>query len=266
LRVLDLRGCASLEGIERFLELRNLNVSSGKLHDLSPLSTLNKLTHLHIGHNEVESLAPLRRLFALRDLWAGYNRIHSIEPLVNLPVLHEVCLKENPVPLEDVDALERTLTSWDEEFSDPHPQTQPCLEVQIVSQETWDYYDSHPFNLGDFDGDAGLLESEKLWLLSQIENALEVDWTKEQDFVIPSQSPQARSHTVCLMSSAAAASLRSIATAIQRVLCEARNEFIIYLQTDHCEKDAPEYVVWVYRDRILATDETSSTITALLRH
>jgi internalin A len=152
LRALDLNGVSSLDGIERFTELRNLYTGSGDLSDLSPLSSLTKLTHLNISRNKVASAAPLARLFALRRFLAMGNRIRSVEPLARLPVLHEVSLKENPVSPADVQALERTLAPWDDEFADPDPRTQPALDVDVVSQTEWDYYDTHPFNAGDLDG------------------------------------------------------------------------------------------------------------------
>jgi hypothetical protein len=266
LRVLHLNGCASLEGVERFTELRNLYTGSGKLDDLTPLSALTKLTDLSVSHNRIASLEALRRCFTLREFWALHNRIASLEPLARLPVLHEVHLDDNPVSSQEVKALEETLTSWDDEFLAPEAPFVPALHLEVVDQATWDYYDDHRFNVADVDGDQSLLDSEKSWLMERLETALAVDWRKEDDFEVPWRPTRARSTTVCLMSGAAATSFRSIATSIQRVLCSARHEFIIYFQTDHCDDDAPSYIVWVYRNRILVTPETEPTIAALLTH
>lgn len=262
LRCLQLEDCQSLSGIERFTELRNLHVGTGQVSDLTPIAGLKKLTHLNFGHNRVESLEPLRRLFALRDIWAGHNRIASVEPLRGLPVLHVVNLVENPVSLQEVLRLQAELTSWDEEFADPNPKVEPALQLETVDQETWDYYDTHPFNAADLDGDDDLRSSEKSWLIEQLENALELDWTKEEDFVVPWTGNNGRSNTVMLCSQEAAGSLRAIASTIQQILCKMRNEFIIYLQTDLLGEG--DYIVWVYRDRILVAPPHEAVVTDLL--
>jgi Leucine-rich repeat (LRR) protein len=262
LRVLHLDGCRSLEGLERFTELRNLYIGSGELRELAPVSSLRKLTHLNFGHNQVVSLEPLKELFALRKVWAGRNHIRKLAPLEKLPVLHYVNLDENPVPSNELEALQASLTPWEDEFVDRAPQVQPAIDVEIVGQDVWDYYDNHPFNGVGYDDDPGLFESEKSWLLSEINEALEVDWTEGEDFTIPWQSPRARSHTVVLSSPEAAASLRAIAGAIQRVLCSARNEFIIYLQTD---LDGGMPTIWVYRNRILVASKDEEAVMALLK-
>jgi Leucine-rich repeat (LRR) protein len=264
LRALHLKdACNSLDGVERFTELQNLYVGSGELRDLSPISELVKLTHLNIGYNHVEDLEPLRQLYALRDLWAAKNLISSIEPLLGLPVLHSAVVKENPVSQKQLAALKEHLTPWDTEFASPEKTFSPCAAIEVVDQETWDFYDKNPFGLSVTDDDYDLLYSEKTWLMDRIESAIGVDWKKEQDFWVPDRSPRSRSFTVVLLSEEAVHSLRQIVASIQRELCYARNEFIIYLQSDIADR-THDFAVWVYRDKILATSKTEPIIRKLL--
>ncbi len=264
LRQLQICRCDSFDGIEKFTDLRNLCSGGGNASDLTPLRGLKKLTHLTLDHHAIVDLEPLSRLYALRDVSLSSNRITSVEALSRLPVLHSIDLADNPVPADEVSALETSLEPWDVEFAHKGPPRPHRAPIKIVDQETWDYYDQHPFGLDQDDGDCDLLWNEKCWLAGRIDAALSTEWESEEDFVTPGQSPYARSFTVCLYHPEMIQQTRWVVDVIQQELAAARNDFIIYLHTDCAEDDAPWYTIWVYRDKILVTPDQEEVVRALM--
>jgi hypothetical protein len=260
LRVIRGAHVTNLRGLERFPKLENLVNLSGEFSSLEPLRELKQLTHMNASCR-VRSLEPLASLFALRDLWLDTQETDlDLSPLGGLPALHEVtirCAGREPSTLE---RLRSELSSWDVEFASAQRRYTPSLELQIVDQGTFDRYDIHElFGVDDRDGNQGLLDSERGWLERNLEEVLLTDFTKDEDFIIPFQWGGGRSRTVVLLSERAIEAFPRLVLAMQDVLARADRDWIIYLQSE--END---FVVWVYPDKILVTEEFVAIVRKLV--
>ena len=66
--------------------------------------------------------------------------------------------------------------------------------------------------------------------------------------------------------------LREIITAVQGVLCETRNDWIIYFQGllseradwEELPEDAQDFTVWIYPDTIKATKDNAAVVRELI--
>ena len=264
---LEIRGACSLRGIERFLDLRDLNVS-GSFHDLSPLRALKKLTSLEIEECSASDVSPLGKLLALRKLRLKSDQLRDVKQLDKLPALREVRIEGQQVSHRQLQRLKTSLSGWDSEFLLERPTRAPSFDLEIVSQSEFDYYDKNPYGLENWDGDRSLLWSERGWLLDRIDDALSVDLEDETDYAIPLQNYTRRSHTVCLYTEYAIGLLRQVVQRIQNILCHARNPWIIYLQNDITMSDAPDtpaFILWIYPDKIVTTKSHAKAVSQLLK-
>ncbi len=115
--------------------------------------------------------------------------------------------------------------------------------------------------MGGADVNEGLLSSELDWLDGQLEKVFAADFHADDDYVIPFKWKSAWSRTVVLNSDKALASFPKIVLGIQNVLCNAGQDWIIYLQSDDVQ---PEFVIWVYPDRIMVTHEYVPAVRMLI--
>ncbi len=93
----------NLQGIEAFLNLRELNAGFNAISDISILSGLTELRKLELGGNAISDISPLAGLGKLEDLTLFGSRISDISPLSGLMELRRLHLGNNPVP--DIGAL-----------------------------------------------------------------------------------------------------------------------------------------------------------------
>ena len=277
LKVLYVWGATSLERIEKFPSLQTLHITDGKFSDLSPLSALKRLTHCDLSSSEPLDAQPLAQLFALRRLVFSCPRVRGLRSLSSLPALHDVVLDhEVKHKRRELETLRSELTSWDIEFKDETRDLQPSLDVQVVDQRTFDFYDSKS-SYGvrpDEPERDGMLSSERYWLLRQIEEALCVRFEHSDyaDFSLPLTPGRRRTERVILHSVAAYESFRDITMAIQQILCHTRNDWIIWFQS--CLAEGPEadalpenfkdFTVWIYPNKIVATKEDAEVATRLI--
>jgi hypothetical protein len=115
-----------------------------------------------------------------------------------------------------------------------------------------------------------MFESEWKWLESELRSTLEVNFEEDLDgdFLLPGITGFRRSDRLVLYSLRAYQSVREIITAVQGVLCEARNEWIIYFQAlvsegpdfEKLPDDAQDFTVWIYPDKIMATQENAAVL------
>jgi hypothetical protein len=138
--------------------------------------------------------------------------------------------------------------------------------VEVVSKETFDYYDTKArFGVIDSEYNHRLLESELEWLDERISAALSsgagrflwwggLDLKVDEDYSLPYRWDGARSRTLVLYSEKALKCFARVVTAIQGVLARARNDWIIYLQTDITIPQR-NIIAWVYPDRVQLTAE-----------
>ena len=178
-------------------------------------------------------------------------------------------------PSCQLDELRESLTSWKEEFGTLEKKAGPSFQVEIVSQEKFDFYDAKaPFGILPGECEDGMFKSERKWLAGEFRSTLEVHFKEDLDgdFFLPGTTGFRRSETVVLYSLRACERVREIITAIQQILCEARHDWIVYLQglpSEDAEVEClPEkiqdFTVWVYRDKIVATAENAAIIQELI--
>ena len=91
------RGLGSIAGLEHFLELRRLVLSSNGISDLNPLRDLKALEELDLGFNQLRDISPLAGHLALRRLDLRGNGITDISALNALVWLEELDLRFNQI-------------------------------------------------------------------------------------------------------------------------------------------------------------------------
>jgi hypothetical protein len=236
---------------------------SGRFVSLEPIRNLKELTHANILGCRVKSLQPLSGLSALREFYITTDSKNlDLSPLKALESLHRLSACCNGTAPRELDHLRASLSPWDIEFRAESPRYSPSLRLHVVDQQTFDIFDTQkPFNLSDADTNEGLLESELEWLDGKIDRLLSSDLRAGEDYAIPHHWNRARSRTIVLYSDASVASLAKLVLGIQEVLSNAKQDWIIYLQTDGVR---PEFIVWVYPDKIMVTHEHEDAIRKLV--
>jgi hypothetical protein len=255
----------SLDGLERFPNVENLVNFGGDFPSLDPLKSTKKLTHANILDSQVASLAPLSGLLALRDLRLSTGVAElDLSPLWGLPALHEVSICCNGETPADLTELQSQLSSWDVEFREERARFTPSLQLEVVDQDTFDFYDGgQPYGLTASDRNREMLASELEWLDEQLEEIFSVDFEEDTDYCIPFRWGEARSRTVMVMSERAVEAFRRVVLQMQTVLCHARYDWILYFQSDEQEAD---FIVWVYPNKIVTTEEYADIVRNLIRH
>ena len=86
-----------VDELKYFTGLRYLEISSAKIVDLSPLTSLDDLTTLILSNNRIEDLSPLSGCEALQKLDVSGNSIMDISPLYGLDKLIELNVSNNSI-------------------------------------------------------------------------------------------------------------------------------------------------------------------------
>jgi hypothetical protein len=255
----------SLEGIERFTQLESLVNFGGEITTLDPLPMARKLTHVNILDSRVHSLAPVAGLPGLRVFRLNTRSAQlDLAPLTKLPMLHEMAVKCAGREPEALGRIRERLTSWDAEFLVPIPRHTPSLELEIVDQETFDFYETKSkYGLTALDTNSQLLSSELGWLDLRLEEVFAFGLEKDTDFSLPFRWSGGRSRSILLLSDRAVGVFRSIVLGFQNVLCHARNDWILHLQSDGTEA---EILGWVYPNRIVTTEEYAPALRDLIQY
>lgn len=84
-----------LSGLEKFTQLRILNLNGNRISDLSPLRGLLQLEELRLKSNTVSDLSPLSDLKSLKVLVLRSNAVTSLAPLAGCAALSELDLSDN---------------------------------------------------------------------------------------------------------------------------------------------------------------------------
>ncbi|MBI3851581.1 MAG: leucine-rich repeat domain-containing protein [Verrucomicrobia bacterium] len=274
LAVFDAWNVKDLAGIERFRSLEALSLMNGRYSSLNSLEALKALTHVNVSTSKTLSVEPLRELYALRSLFIRCRKLHRLTCLAGLPVLHEVRMDDESIcDASELHALRAGLTSWNGEFKSDAKGVKPSLDLQVVNQESFDYYDSKmPFGIRSGECNERMLASERGWLVNEIREALSVHFKDEKDFHLPYTSGFHRTERVIIYGYAAYESFREIALAVQRILCETRNEWIIWCQSllwespedQDIPEDAEDFIVWIYPNKIIVTEEHAKVVRKLI--
>jgi hypothetical protein len=196
--------------------------------------------------------------------------VQGIASLSALPALHELRMDdEETCDASELETARKDLRSWDEEYKDSDRGLTPSLDLQIVDQDTFDYYDSKaPYGVAPDQSDTGMLGSERRWLLDEISEALSVFLEEDTDFHLPWMSGVRRSERVILNTEKACEAFREVVLALQRVLCAAKNDWILWTQAlpseGPDETEFEDFVVWVYPQKIVATKEHEKIVRNLI--
>lgn len=262
LRVICGAKVKSLEGLDRFPKLEALVNLDAQVDALEPLAGVPGLTHLNIQNTCARSLAPLGSLPHLRDLWleTGAGEI-DLAPLGGLPRLRDVTVKCDGKDAVGLDVLRKGLASWDVEFLSDVARHMPSLRVEVVPQKDFDLYDTvEPYGITDADNADGLLESELQWLDKKLDGVLGPKFKEDEDYALPFRWGGARSRTVVLLSEEAVEDFPRLVLGMQRILSHARNDWILYFQSDVGSED---FIVWVYPEKIVTTSEHAERVKSL---
>ncbi len=100
------------------------------------------------------------------------------------------------------------------------------------------------------------------WLEGRIGEFLEVDFEKNEDYSLLNRGRIARSTTVVLLSDRAVEAFPRLVLGIQKVLCHATKDWIIYFQSDDVKE---EFVVWIYPDKVMVTKEHEKLVRKLIK-
>jgi len=276
LKLLRADGAQNLRGLEKFSSLENLSLFSGHFTNVAALQSLKKLTHLDLFTAKKLNIAALGGLFALRRLAvANQEAVEGLHVLSALPALHMVKIsreeKCNAKELKALRALE--LTGWNVEFKADSRRFISSMDLEIVSQEIFKKYGS---KTGRFmkpeDTNIGMLNSEKDWLVNEIRSSLSTRFEENKDFHLPYTSGEERVERVIIYSIEAYEAFRDIILNIQRVLCEAKNDWIIWCQSllkespeeQDVPDDAEDYIVWICPNKLVVAEDNAETIKKLV--
>ena len=227
-RRMDLSGVHRLEGIERYAGLQYLKLE-GASPDLTPLTSLTKLTHLDLRSDAILNFGVLCRLPELRSL-----KLQSYQPqewfvLTEAPKLHAVETVWCEANEQEVATLREVLPAWDEDFRLPEPRPLPEPSFVALEQEQWQNQ-GNPRSDKNWDGNHEMQLSERVWLDRQMQAALDrlfgdAGWG------------QAAYHQVRVEKLEAAERLPEIVAVVRQVLAACRHPHMTCI---HIALKAPE--------------------------
>jgi Leucine-rich repeat (LRR) protein len=252
----------SLSGLEKFPALCHLTNLSGSFNSLEPLRGLKCLSHVNAWGTKVTSLEPLTGCIGLRDFYlASPADSFDVSPLTSLPLLRQLRLNGEDV----TSATLPNIASWDRDFYSRKPRYTAALNVEIVDQATFDFYDGiEPYGLTDEDTNEALLLSESDWLETKLAKVFPKSYVEEEDYALPMENTGARSKSVAIISKRAVKALKKLILGMQNVLCHARHDWILFLECDD-ESDSDNcFRAWIYPTKIQTTVEHEHLVRKLL--
>lgn len=103
------KGIKDLTGLEKCVNLLELNLAKNEISDVSPLKDIKNLQSLDLSHNKIVDAGPLANVTALQFLELSDNQIASAEPFGKLNKLSALYLAGNkiadPAPLAGLTKL-----------------------------------------------------------------------------------------------------------------------------------------------------------------
>ena len=102
LKVLSNSRLENLQGIGRFKNLKNLELESNSVSDISEIHQLLKLETLYIGREPVVDLSPLQNLALLEVARFRYSKTKDFSPLFNKPRMRHAGATGSEVPCEQM--------------------------------------------------------------------------------------------------------------------------------------------------------------------
>jgi internalin A len=87
---------SSLDGLEYFETLRDIDLSINQINDIHIFFTSNiNITRLILDSNSIRNIRPLSRQFNLKELWMSENKINDLSSLSHLTNLKYLMLAQN---------------------------------------------------------------------------------------------------------------------------------------------------------------------------
>ncbi|HEY9062021.1 MAG TPA: leucine-rich repeat protein [Pseudobacteroides sp.] len=121
------KGIVSLEGIEYFTSIRELDLESNKIRDINKLSALKNLNYLYLSDNCISDISGLKGLSNLKMLALQVNQVSDISSLSDLADLHGLDLAQNQIsdisPIKSLTNLEM-LNLW----------SNPILDISVLKE------------------------------------------------------------------------------------------------------------------------------------
>ncbi|HEY1174006.1 MAG TPA: leucine-rich repeat domain-containing protein [Verrucomicrobiae bacterium] len=266
-------GLTSLDGMEKFPSLLYASLT-GVYTSLKPLNSCPQLTHLRISSFRTVDASEIKDLPAIKAIDFSALQVKNLESLGSHPTLREVTMPESKgTPVLQLKLLHASLSSWDADFSFSEPRATPSPKLLVVSQDEFDRFDfKEGYGVTPADRNIELIESERAWLERRLTKILAAKWEKTKDWNFPYTGGLRRSHTLHLSSVKAYQAAPQIVAAIQKELATARNDWIIYLQVELWGSDAdrpvhatPDFIAWIYPDKIVTTENYAETIRKLFK-
>ncbi len=91
------KGVKELTGIEKCVNLQQINMAKNEIADVTPLKGLTNLQSLDLAGNKIRDIAPLESLTGLQFLELSNNEIANIEPLAKLVKLSALYIAGNKI-------------------------------------------------------------------------------------------------------------------------------------------------------------------------
>ncbi|MGE5193238.1 MAG: leucine-rich repeat domain-containing protein [Deltaproteobacteria bacterium] len=136
-----------VSALKEIKNLQSLDLSQNKIADVTPLGNVTALQFLELSDNQIESVQPLSTLTKLSALYIAGNKIADLAPLAKLERLSSLDLARNKVtdlkPLTNVGVLSLLKLSGNE-ISDITPLSRP-LSVRMLILENNKLTDLAPF-------------------------------------------------------------------------------------------------------------------------
>jgi hypothetical protein len=174
-RRLDVAPTASLEGIDRYPTVLNLELG-GDFADLTPLASMENVTYLKLTGERFEDLTPLTRMPKLRELVLARERPLDLSPLTDATQLRRVEFERCATMRTELSALNAGLLPEADDFLADAPRPLSPLRFQLIGNENEgakNYLSRRYHELTDtrsafYDGDAALERSEARSFLTQL--------------------------------------------------------------------------------------------------
>lgn len=91
------KGIKDLTGMEKCVNLLQLNLAKNEIGDVSPLKDIKGLQSLDLSNNKIADVAPLGTVTALQFLELSDNQIASVQPLATLSKLSALYIAGNKI-------------------------------------------------------------------------------------------------------------------------------------------------------------------------
>ncbi len=243
LRSLTLSGVDRLDGLERYPNLVNLELS-GCFEDVQPVVALRDLTKLGLTSDRLGTVAPLAALPKLRALEIDSELPRDYSVLTEAPRLREVTVKRcktNEVEVAALNAALQASDDDDEDFLAAEARPVRPWRYILVGKERWTAAAQSVGPMApDYDGDNAAAAREGAWFGKVMTKALDGAIGDGPWGSINNTAPFGRTATLMIHSQDAAEQLVELVEAARQVLSRTRFEwdftFIVTLLEDWGEE------------------------------